>query len=400
MMSVPPDSFSSLMEDFVSLLDSPFLTAEGDPCLLHADLEESGPVKSCLRPLPFGGNEESDASSQCPCVDSLLDTDNIVGDAFTGLDWMLEKVDFFDTLMVDENGSPSSEELLAVLDSSCDLLEELPFDSLPTKPQVADLGLSLDLEPFPNSPPGSDQLAPGTPTITPESLPFSPDDLFHFGVEKEVSVSDGMELLQSSPLQDSCKEMDEPLDSDSGVGSSPPHSPGESSDSVSEGSPHASGSSLGNASEGSPQTSGCSLENVSEGSPQTNGSPLGSSASEGSPQTSESSPDDFSPARPKPYDRPSAENVGSLSKVKVSGMEPRGIEKKLKKMEQNKSAATRYRQKKRAEHGAIVAECSLLEEKNKNLQEKADSLAKEIQYLKGLIEEVRKAKSSKNAKSL
>lgn len=394
MMSVPLDSLSSLMEDFVSPLDSPFLTAEGDPCLLHADLEEAGPVKSCLRPLPFGGNEESDAFSQCPCVDSLLDTDNIVGDAFIGLDWMLEKMDFLHTLMVDENGS-SSEELLAVLDSSCDLLEEVPFDSLPTKPQVADHGLSLDLEPFPNSPLGSDQLAPGTPTITPESLSISPDDLFHLGVEEEVSDSDGMDLLQS------CKEMDEgpSFDSDSGVGSSPPHSPGESSDCVLEGSSHASGSLLGNISEGSPQTSGCSLENVSEGLPQTSGSPL-ESLSEGSPETSASSSSDFSPARPKPYDRPSTENIGSLSKVKVSGMEPRGIEKKLKKMEQNKSAATRYRQKKRAEHGAIVAECSLLEEKNKNLKEKADSLAKEIQYLKGLIEEVRKAKSSKNAKSL
>ncbi|XP_038639509.1 cyclic AMP-dependent transcription factor ATF-4-like [Scyliorhinus canicula] len=372
-MSVSPDSFSSLMEDFVSFLDSPFLTADGDPCLLHADLEEAGPVKSCLRPLPFGSDEESDVSSQCPCVDSLLDTDNIVGDAFTGLDWMLEKVDFFDTLMVDENGSPSSEELLAVLDmdSSRDLLEELPFDSLPAKPQVADLGLSLDLEPVPNSPPGSDQLAPGTPTATPESLTFSPDDLFHFGVEKEVSVSDAEGLLQSWPLQDSSREVDEGplLDSDSGVGSSPPHSPVESPDRT--------------VSERSPQNSGSSLESVSEGSP----------------QTSASSPGDCSPTRPKPYDRPSADSVGSLSKVKVSG-EPRGTEKKLKKMEQNKSAATRYRQKKRAEHGAIVVECSVLEEKNKTLQEKADSLAKEIQYLKGLIEEVRKAKSSKNAKSL
>ncbi|XP_041034076.1 cyclic AMP-dependent transcription factor ATF-4-like [Carcharodon carcharias] len=356
MMSVWPDSFSSLMEDFVSFLDSPFLTAEGDPCLLHTDLEEAGPVKSCLRPLLSGGNEESDASSQCPCVDSLLDTDNIAEDAFTGLDWMVEKVDLFDILMVDENGSSSSEELLAVLNSSCDL-EELPFDSLSAKPQVADLGLNLGLEPFPNSPLGSDQLAPGTPTVIPESLTSSPDDFFHLEVEKEVSVSDGDALPQSWPLQDSCKEVDEGpvLDSDSGVGTSPPHSTDESFD---------------------------------------------RSASEGSPQTSGSSLDDFSPIRPKPYDRPSAENVGSLSKVKVSGMEPRGLEKKLKKMEQNKSAATRYRQKKRAEHGAIVAECSLLEEKNKNLQEKVDSLAKEIQYLKGLIEEVRKAKSNKSAKSL
>ncbi|XP_067875620.1 cyclic AMP-dependent transcription factor ATF-4-like [Heterodontus francisci] len=351
-MSFWPDSLSPLMEDCVSFQDSPFLTAEGDPCLLHTDLEEARPVKSCLRPLPFGGNEESDVSSQCLCIDQLLDMDNTVEDAFTGLEWM-EKVDLFDNL--DENGSPSSEELLASLDSSYEFLE-LPFDSLPAKPQIVDLGLSLDLEPIPNSPLGSDQLAPGTPTVHPESLILSPD-LLNLEVGKEISVSDGEESSDLIFLQDSCKEVDEGpvLDSDSGVGPSPPHSPIES---------------------------------------------LDRSGSEGSPQASGSSLDDFSPVRSKPYDRPSTENLTSLSKVKVSGLESRGLEKKLKKMEQNKSAATRYRQKKRAEHGAIVTECSLLEEKNKNLQEKADSLVKEIQYLKSLIEEVRKAKSSKNAKSL
>lgn len=68
------------------------------------------------------------------------------------------------------------------------------------------------------------------------------------------------------------------------------------------------------------------------------------------------------------------------------------IDKKLKKMEQNKTAATRYRQKKRAEQEALSGECRDLEQKNQALKEKADSLSKEIQYLKDLIEEVRKAK--------
>ncbi|XP_067830684.1 cyclic AMP-dependent transcription factor ATF-4-like [Heptranchias perlo] len=377
-MSVWPDSLlSSLMEDFVSFLDSPFLTAEGDPCLLHADLE-AGPVKSCLRPLQFGGNEESDVSSQSPCIYPLLDTDDNVEDAFTGLDWM-EKVDLFDTLIEDEIGSPS-EELMAVLDSSSDLLEALPFDPLPAKPQISDPCLSFDLEPFPNSPLGSDQLAPGTPTFAPESLNMSPEPSFHLEVEKEIIVSlgeekPGLALLQSSPLQDSCKDRDDGpvLDSDSGLGTSPPHSPVQFPD---------TDSGLDTSPPRSPVES------------------LDRSVSEGSPEAGGSSLVDFSPVRSKPYDRPSAENVGSLPKVKaVSGVEPRGIEKKLKKMEQNKSAATRYRQKKRAEYGAIVVECSLLEEKNKSLQETADSLMKEIQYLKGLMEEVRKAKS-KNVRSL
>ncbi|XP_010901454.2 activating transcription factor 4b [Esox lucius] len=70
-------------------------------------------------------------------------------------------------------------------------------------------------------------------------------------------------------------------------------------------------------------------------------------------------------------------------------------EKRLKKMEQNKTAATRYRQKKKTEQEALSAECDELEQRNHQLAEKADSLAKEIQYLKDLMEEVRQAKSKK-----
>ncbi|XP_062919468.1 cyclic AMP-dependent transcription factor ATF-4 [Mobula hypostoma] len=334
-MSVWLDSPFSSLQDCMSYLDSPFLMADGDPCLLDVDLE-AGPVKSCLTPHQFGGNEGSELSSPCPYLDPL-DTNN-VEDAFTGLDWMAKKVDLFDT------GCP---DLLAALDSSCNLLEELPFEPLPAK-QVADLGLSLDLESFPNSPQGLDQLSPGTPAVVPESTIF---DSLHLEkvINSDVEKPD-MILTQSSPLQDSCTETDEgpSLDSDSGLGSSP-HSPVESLD-----------------------------RSVSERSSED-----------------QSLLNNFSPARSKPYDRPSVETVGCSPKLKGNRLEPKSMEKKLKKMEQNKSAATRYRQKKRAEQGAIVAECSLLEEKNKTLKEKADSLTKEIQYLKGLIEEVRKAKSKK-----
>jgi len=64
-------------------------------------------------------------------------------------------------------------------------------------------------------------------------------------------------------------------------------------------------------------------------------------------------------------------------------------EKKLKKMEQNKTAATRYRQKKRAEHEMLSIEYTELEKKNIELTEKAESMAREIQYLKELMDEVR-----------
>lgn len=69
--------------------------------------------------------------------------------------------------------------------------------------------------------------------------------------------------------------------------------------------------------------------------------------------------------------------------------------KKLKKMAQNKTAATRYRQKKRAEQGSLLDEHGLLERKNLELTEKADSLAREIEYLKELMEEVCQARSAK-----
>ena len=71
------------------------------------------------------------------------------------------------------------------------------------------------------------------------------------------------------------------------------------------------------------------------------------------------------------------------------------LDKKLKKMEQNKPAARRYLQKKRAEQEALTGGCKELGKKNEALKEKADSLAKEIQYLKDLIEEVRKAREKK-----
>ncbi|XP_023142479.1 cyclic AMP-dependent transcription factor ATF-4-like [Amphiprion ocellaris] len=66
-------------------------------------------------------------------------------------------------------------------------------------------------------------------------------------------------------------------------------------------------------------------------------------------------------------------------------------DKKQKKMEQNKTAAIRYRQKKRAEQDALIAEHALLKRTNMELTEKAVSMAREIEYLRELMEEVRSA---------
>lgn len=95
-------------------------------------------------------------------------------------------------------------------------------------------------------------------------------------------------------------------------------------------------------------------------------------------------------SRTKPYSKSEASTSPKTSKVKSVSGAPRGVEKKLKKMEQNKTAATRYRQKKRVEQEELHKECEELEKKNHELAEKAESISREIQYLKDLMEEVRK----------
>lgn len=102
-------------------------------------------------------------------------------------------------------------------------------------------------------------------------------------------------------------------------------------------------------------------------------------------------------SRSRPYPDPKASPpspTATCIKVKPSRGAERATlkvpkDKKTKKMEQNKTAATRYRQKKRAEHDALADEHAVLERKNVELTEKAESIAREIEYLKELMEEVR-----------
>lgn len=120
-------------------------------------------------------------------------------------------------------------------------------------------------------------------------------------------------------------------------------------------------------------------------------------------QATQSSPATRS-SRSRPYPEPtykasppSTSDTGV--KVKSRGDEraalkaPKG--KRLKKMEQNKTAATRYRQKKKSEQEALLQEHAQLERKNMELTEKAESMAREIEYLKELMEEVRQARTNK-----
>lgn len=71
----------------------------------------------------------------------------------------------------------------------------------------------------------------------------------------------------------------------------------------------------------------------------------------------------------------------------------RNLNRKERKKQQNKDAALRYRSKKRGEQDILNEQAAKLEERNKELKEKVDSISREIQYLKDLMSEVRKAKS-------
>lgn len=81
-------------------------------------------------------------------------------------------------------------------------------------------------------------------------------------------------------------------------------------------------------------------------------------------------------SRPSPYEKP----VRSVS------------ERKSRKKQQNKDAATRYRQKKKTETVGIVGEADILELRNKELKEKVDQMTNEIKYLKDLMADVFKRK--------
>jgi len=83
---------------------------------------------------------------------------------------------------------------------------------------------------------------------------------------------------------------------------------------------------------------------------------------------------DSSKNRHKPYSRPSVED------------------KKVRKKEQNKNAATRYRQKKKQEIKEIQGEERELTDHNEKLTNQIKDLQREIGYLKGLMRDLFKAK--------
>ncbi|XP_061576512.1 cyclic AMP-dependent transcription factor ATF-4 isoform X2 [Cololabis saira] len=322
-------------------------------------------------------------------------------DAFEGMDWMSEKIDFSEIDLDSLIGSCSSvspgspEDLLASLDShmrldsfempnptqhnSPDLTVTLPeIQSLPletpllesTESKKTELALVQDddVKSEPPSPsPAPSSSSPTSPAYTLE-LGSEVDVL---DVEKSTTTLSATIISDPSGIIQTINQIVHPIPTSTHIVVV-----------------------LANEEESSPMSDKTATSSDSEGdsgiesvagSPPRHPSPPPSSPTSGSSRT-------------KPYCRPEPAAASSTSKAprvkSVSGV-PKVIEKKLKKMEQNKTAATRYRQKKRVEQDLLNTECEILEKKNNELAEKAESISREIQYLKDLMEEVRKHRRGK-----
>ncbi|KAM9389646.1 cyclic AMP-dependent transcription factor ATF-4 [Phaethornis superciliosus] len=342
-----------LLGDSLSPFSQPCSVAEESLGLLDDYLEVAEPLSS----HGFSSDKAKAVSSNWLAVDSLGNTiDSSQEDAFSGMEWMVEKMDLkefdFDALLGMEHleATVSPDELMATLEDTCDLIFNSTIQEFHNKepPLITDLITHL-----PESPIGPDPVAPLASLwsfpLSPGSLTSTPDHSFSLELGSEVDVLEG-ERKQEGPafvvvITKSEKEEENHSD-DSGICMSP------------------------DSYLGTPQHSPTN----SVGSPNHNQFPADANCGS---------------VRSKPYDQPAEKAVSA----KIKG--EKKIDKKLKKMEQNKTAATRYRQKKRAEQEALSGECRELEQKNQALKEKADSLSKEIQYLKDLIEEVRKAKGKR-----
>jgi len=403
----PPLSFSS----YVSSM-SPYQTMSSSP------LSSTSPPPSPppTHPSSFLGIKAGADSLSLPWLgaNDLLDphirAEDGKDDAFAGMDWMSEKIDLsefdLDSLIgsCSSDESPSSpEDLLASLDSHMDLDLDSFDAAVPAPHDSLELGLSMPTMP-----------------ILPLELPLP-----RAAEAKKTEVAPDQEVVMKS-------EPPSPA---------PPQSPPSAADTLELGSevdvldaekttasltatiiPDASGSIqtaspivltlptpghfvvvLTNKNE--PTVVSLPDQSIIDSPSSDCDSDSGIESNADSPSHLPASPPTPSPAagssRTKPYSKTEPTSASSpsakASKVKSVSGAPKVVEKKLKKMEQNKTAATRYRQKKRVEQELLNDECEELEKRNRELTEKAESISREIQYLKDLMEEVRKHRRGKTS---
>ncbi|MCJ8729891.1 hypothetical protein PDJAM_G00112530 [Pangasius djambal] len=344
----------------------------------YSDSYSSSPFSSPSAPGPLGCKGGCDVPfpwlSSSEQIDAHIGAEQREGDAFSGMDWMTEKIDLSDFDLDSLIGScdldepPSSpEELLASLESQMDLdLAPLPFPSastpvpeelnLPTFP--LDLPIESEIHPEPVS------VEIKSEPVSPAPAPPSPAFTLELGSEVDISIS---ELEKTVPKASADNQTPSIV-----LSLSPAHIV------------------VVLTTKEEPSISNSSSDQSDSGFESVSGSPPHVPSPVPSPKPAGAS-------RTKPYSKPDPDAaIDVAGKVKTVSGTTKTVDKKLKKMEQNKTAATRYRQKKRVEQESLNVECAELEKKNKELAEKADSISREIQYLKDLIEEVRSAKNRKN----
>lgn len=364
------------------------------------------------QPYSFLGTKAGANPSTLPwLVDSdLLDAhvgaDACKDDAFAGMDWMSEKIDLseFDLESLigscSSDESPSSpEDLLASLNSHMDLdldsfdttipaphnslEQELSLPSIPSLPlelplpgaAEAKTEVALDLEVMKCEP----------PSPAPSQSPPSPAYTLELG--SEVDVLDAEKT--STPLTATIlPDLKGSVQTPSPIVLSIPTSSHIVVLLTKNDEP--SLVSLPDQSIKASPSSDCDSDSGIES---VAGSPARLPSTPSTPSTTAGS------SRTKPYSKPEPSSTSlsssKSSRVKSVSGAPKVVEKKLKKMEQNKTAATRYRQKKRVEQELLGTELEGLEKRNHELTEKAESISREIQYLKDLMEEVRKHRRGK-----
>ncbi|MCI4375748.1 hypothetical protein PGIGA_G00113820 [Pangasianodon gigas] len=344
----------------------------------YSDSYSTSPFSSPSAPSPLGCKGGCDVPfpwlSASEQIDAHIVADQREGDAFSGMDWMTEKIDLSDFDLDSLIGScdldepPSSpEELLASLESQMDLdLAPLPFPSASTP-----VPEELNLPTFPLDLPVESEIHPEpvsveikSEPVSPAPAPPSPAFTLELGSEVDISIS---ELEKTVPKANADSQTPSIV-----LSLSPAHIV------------------VVLTTKEEPSISSSSSDQSDSGFESVSGSPPRIPSPVPSPKPAGAS-------RTKPYSKPDPDAaIDVAGKVKTVSGTTKTVDKKLKKMEQNKTAATRYRQKKRVEQESLNAECAVLEKKNRELAEKADSISREIQYLKDLIEEVRSAKNRKN----
>lgn len=325
------------------------------------------------------------------------------GDAFMDMEWMSEKIDlsgfdldsFISSCSSDE--SPSSpEDLLASLDSSMEVDLESFGAAIPSLPEVLDMSLSMPtIQALPQEiaaseakqteEPSHEELVKSEPP-SPAPSPCPPSPVCTLEVESE-------DVLETENMAASVTATIIPDSSGSIQTTSPIVFPLTASGHIvvvltNKNEPPLV--SLPDQSIKSPPSSDCDSDSGIES---ISSSPTRSPSSPSTPAPTAGS------SRTKPYSKlePTATSspAAKAARVKSVSGAPKVVEKKLKKMEQNKTAATRYRQKKRFEQELLTTELQGLEQKNRELAEKAESISREIHYLKDLMEEVRKHRRGK-----